>query len=145
MESSEFDPLEKYRKPAGYGNPPFPHRDYVEQGRLPWKYGPAGSAIVLPNRLASYPRVCAHRGFHNIAPENSIPAFGAAVALGTDEIEFNLWITKDGKIVSRHDCSLERVSTGFERSTRHLSLNKKTALQRAVFRFRSLPAGQYMR
>ena len=29
-----------------------------------------------------YPRVCAHRGFNTIAPENSLPAFGAAVAMG---------------------------------------------------------------
>ena len=37
-----------------------------------------------------YPRVCAHRGFNTIAPENSLIAFGAAIALGADEIEFDV-------------------------------------------------------
>ena len=50
-----------------------------------------------------YPRVCAHRGFSTIAPENSMPAFGAAVAMGAEEIEFDLWYTKDGEIVSIFD------------------------------------------
>jgi len=59
-----------------------------------------------------YPRVCAHRGFSKIAPENSMPAFGAAVAMGAEEIEFDLWYTKDGELVSIHDATLDRVSDG---------------------------------
>ena len=59
-----------------------------------------------------YPRICAHRGFNTIAPENSMPAFGAAVAMGADEIEFDLWYTKDGEIVSIHDDRIDRVSDG---------------------------------
>ena len=59
-----------------------------------------------------YPRVCAHRGFNTIAPENSMPAFGAAVALGAEEIEFDLWMTKDGELVSIHDPTLDRTSNG---------------------------------
>ena len=43
-----FDPHEKYRKPAGYGNPPALHSEYIEIGRRPWKYRPGGSAIVPP-------------------------------------------------------------------------------------------------
>ena len=41
-----------------------------------------------------------------------MPAFGAAVAMGAEEIEFDLWVTTDGEIVSCHDPSLERVSDG---------------------------------
>jgi glycerophosphoryl diester phosphodiesterase len=41
-----------------------------------------------------------------------MPAFGAAVALGADEIEFDVWETKDGVLVSAHDETLERVSDG---------------------------------
>jgi len=108
----EIDLHEKYFKPAGFGNPLSAHYEYIEQGRRPWKYRPAGSAIVKYDSLMPYPRVCAHRGFNTIAPENSMPAFGAAVAMGAEEIEFDLWYTKDGEIVSIHDSSLERVSTG---------------------------------
>ncbi|MBR2338444.1 MAG: hypothetical protein IKA63_03140, partial [Clostridia bacterium] len=103
---------QKYYKPAGFGNPPAAHYEYIEKGRRPWKYRPAGSAIVKPDNRMPYPRVCAHRGFNTIAPENSMPAFGAAVAMGAHEIEFDLWATKDGEFVSLHDDTLDRVSNG---------------------------------
>lgn len=112
MEVCEIDPAKKYYKPAGFSNPEIAHYEYIEHGRRPWKYRPAGSAIALPDHLAPYPRLCAHRGFNTAAPENSLPAFGAAVALGATEIEFDLWETKDGEIVSLHDSKLDRVSDG---------------------------------
>ncbi|MBR2948400.1 MAG: hypothetical protein IKC46_00910 [Lachnospiraceae bacterium] len=110
--TAEIDPHKRYLKPAGFGNPDAPHHHYIENGRRPWKYRPAGPAIVLPDDLMPYPRMCAHRGFSTIAPENSLPAFGAAVALGAHEIEFDLWASKDGEIISLHDDCLDRVSTG---------------------------------
>jgi len=112
MACVDIDVTQKYYKPAGFGNPPAAHWEYVEQGRRPWKYRPAGSAIVKTNDRMPYPRVCAHRGFNTIAPENSMPAFGAAIALGAEEIEFDLWPTADGEIVSCHDSTLDRVSNG---------------------------------
>lgn len=119
METAEFDPHKKFYKPAGFGNPDAPHYEYIEFGRRPWQYRPAGSAIGLPEGEKPYPRICAHRGFSAVAPENSMPAFGAAVALGASEIEFDLWKTKDGEIVSIHDPSLERVSDGCGFVTEH--------------------------
>lgn len=112
MEFVEFDPHDKYLKPAGFGNPDAPHYEYIEFGRKPYQYRPGGSAIIKNNENLSYPRVCAHRGFSTIAPENSMPAYGAAVAMGAEEIEFDLWPTTDGEIVSCHDRNLERVSNG---------------------------------
>ncbi len=108
----ELDPHAKYYKPAGFGNPLAAHYEYIEQGRRPWKYRPAGSAIVRHDAIMPYPRACAHRGFNTVAPENSLPAFGAAVAMGAEEIEFDLWFTKDGEVVSMHDSKLDRVSNG---------------------------------
>ncbi|MBE5995912.1 MAG: hypothetical protein E7240_00985 [Lachnospiraceae bacterium] len=67
---------------------------------------------ILTDKERPYPRICAHRGFNTIAPENSMPAFGAAIAMGADEIEFDLWWTTDGEIVSIHDPVLDRVSDG---------------------------------
>jgi len=112
FETVEIDVKDKYYKPAGFGNPPAAHYEYIEKGRRPWKYRPGGSAIALMDDCMPYPRVCAHRGFNSVAPENSLPAFGAAVALGAEEIEFDLWYTKDGEVVSCHDPSLDRVSNG---------------------------------
>ncbi len=108
----EFDPHEKFLKPKGYGGAIGLHSDYVDIGRRPWQYRPAGSAIVPGFENAPAKRLCAHRGFSTIAPENSLAAFGSAVALGASEIEFDLWWTKDGEIVSIHDSTLNRVSDG---------------------------------
>ena len=112
MAAAEFDPKEKYLKPAGFGNPDAPHYAYIESGRKPWQYRQAGSSVIKNDDQMPYPRVCAHRGFSTVAPENSMPAFGAAVAMGAEEIEFDLWPTKDGEIVSCHDATLDRVSDG---------------------------------
>ena len=115
----DIDPKAKYYKPAGFGNPPSAHYEYIEKGRRPWKYRPAGSAIVRHDAIMPYPRVCAHRGFNTVAPENSMPAFGAAVAMGAEEVEFDLWFTKDGEVVSAHDSTLDRVSDGTGKIREH--------------------------
>ena len=73
---------------------------------------PCGSMIVPDDDAMPYPRICAHRGLSGACPENTLPAFGSAIALGADEIEFDLWSTSDGELVSIHDDSLERVSNG---------------------------------
>lgn len=112
MATAEFDPCAKYLKPAGFGRAPAAHHEYVEWGRRPWQYRFAGPAIVPNDDMTAYPRVCAHRGFSTVAPENSMPAYGAAVGLGAEEIELDLWETKDGVIVSCHDPNLDRVSDG---------------------------------
>lgn len=119
MTSAEFDVTDKYFKPAGFGNPLKPHYEYIEWGRNPWQYRPSGSAIVQTEEKMPYPRICAHRGFSTVAPENSMPAYGAAVAMGAEEIEFDLWWTKDGEIVSCHDDTLERVSNGHGKIYEH--------------------------
>lgn len=108
----DIDPSKKYYKPAGFGNPPAAHWQYIEQGRRPYKYRPSGSMTVASDEKMPYPRVCAHRGFNSVAPENSLPAYGAAVALGAEEIEFDIWSTKDGVLVALHDPTLDRVSNG---------------------------------
>ncbi|SEP83905.1 Glycerophosphoryl diester phosphodiesterase [Ignavigranum ruoffiae] len=56
---------------------------------------------------------CSHRGFNTIAPENSIPAFAAGIALGANEIEFDLWPTKDGRLLVCHDSTVNRTSNGY--------------------------------
>lgn len=108
----EIDPHKKYSKPAGFNGTPKAHYEYIEEGRRPWLYRNGGPFILPYDNVMKYPRLCAHRGFSTVAPENSMPAFGAAIALGASEIEFDLWPTKDGEIVSCHDATLDRVSTG---------------------------------
>ena len=55
-------------------------------------------------------RIIAHRGWNTAFPENSIPAFAAAVAAGADEIEFDVRVSKDGVPVLCHDATLDRTT-----------------------------------
>ena len=57
-------------------------------------------------------RFCAHRGVSALMPENTLPAFAAALALGADEIEFDVRLTKDRRLIVSHDGTLERISDG---------------------------------
>lgn len=57
-------------------------------------------------------KFCAHRGVSALMPENTLPAFAASLALGADEIEFDVRLTKDQKMVVSHDDSLHRISDG---------------------------------
>ena len=115
----EIDPKEKYYKAAGHQGALKAHYEYIEEGRRPWLYRNGGASVVPFDSVMKYPRICAHRGFNSIAPENSMPAFGAAVALGAEEIEFDIWSTKDGVLVSCHDNELERVSDGTGKISDH--------------------------
>ena len=57
-------------------------------------------------------KFCAHRGLSALMPENTLPAFAAALALGADEIEFDIRLTKDAQLIVSHDRTLERISDG---------------------------------
>lgn len=59
--------------------------------------------------------IVAHRGDAKRAPESTLPAFVSAVAVGADTIEFDVHLTKDGKLVVHHDTYLGRTerATGY--------------------------------
>ena len=83
----EINPNDKYYKPAGHMGKLKSHYEYIEEGRRPWLYRNAGASVVLPDDTMKYPRICAHRGFNTVAPENTMPAFGSAVSLGAEEMD----------------------------------------------------------
>ena len=56
--------------------------------------------------------LCAHRGDQGIAPENTIPSFIAAASAGAQQIEFDVQLTKDGKLVVMHDLTVDRTTNG---------------------------------
>jgi len=56
--------------------------------------------------------LCAHRGLSHACPENTLPAFGAAIALGVEEVEFDLWLSRDGVAVVCHDSAVDRTTDG---------------------------------
>lgn len=67
---------------------------------------------TLTDAVQQYPRICAHRGWNTVNPENSMPAYASAIALGAQEIELDLWPTLDGQIVVCHDSTVDRVTNG---------------------------------
>jgi glycerophosphoryl diester phosphodiesterase len=60
---------------------------------------------------APRPRVMAHRGASGEYPENTMPAFAAAVEAGADYIELDVHCTRDGEVVVVHDEGLSRVAS----------------------------------
>jgi glycerophosphoryl diester phosphodiesterase len=54
--------------------------------------------------------VIAHRGSSAEAPENTLPAFEAAVARGADAVELDVRLTADGAPVVIHDATLDRTT-----------------------------------
>lgn len=58
------------------------------------------------------PRVFGHRGAAGVAPENTLPSFALAAALGATYLELDVHATADGEIVVLHDPSLERTTDG---------------------------------
>jgi glycerophosphoryl diester phosphodiesterase len=53
-----------------------------------------------------------HRGEHLHHPENTMPAFEAAVKAGADFIEVDVRTTSDGKLVLMHDAGVDRCTNG---------------------------------
>src|ERR1700754_3697717 len=49
------------------------------------------------------PLLIAHRGASGVLPEHTLEAYKRAIADGTDCIEPDLVLTKDGVLVDRHD------------------------------------------
>ena len=56
--------------------------------------------------------VVAHRGYSGVYPENTMLAFRKAVEAGSDEIELDVQLTKDGTVVVIHDEKVDRTTDG---------------------------------
>ena len=54
--------------------------------------------------------VFAHRGAKAIAPENTLPAFEQAIALGADGIELDVQCSKDGVLVVMHNFTVNETT-----------------------------------
>ena len=57
-------------------------------------------------------KIYGHRGARKYAPENTIPAFRAALEQGADGFELDTMLSADGVPVVIHDRSLERTTDG---------------------------------
>ncbi len=81
---------------------------------------------------ADRPLVLAHRGAREVAPENTMAAFQAALAMGADGIELDVMLSADGVPVVIHDFTLERTTNGQGR-----------VAERTLAQLQALDAGLY--
>jgi len=56
--------------------------------------------------------VISHRGEHLSHPENTLPAFQAAIDAGADYFELDVRTTSDGRLVLMHDGTVDRTTNG---------------------------------
>jgi len=70
--------------------------------------------ILLSNGIKSEMSIIAHRGNSSEAPENTLSAFQEALNVGSDYIEFDVHLTKDGIPVVIHDETIGRTTDGEE-------------------------------
>lgn len=79
------------------------------------------------------PKVVAHRGASDRAPENTLPAFRLAWEQGADAIEADVRQTRDGHIVCIHDKTTTRVA-GKKLVVRKATLSELRALDVGAYR-----------
>jgi glycerophosphoryl diester phosphodiesterase len=90
--------------------------------------------------IASHrPLVIGHRGYCQLAPENTLPSFKLALAAGTDLVELDYYHSRDGKLVVLHDLELDRTTDATNRwHQKKISVETKTAAE-----LQSLDAGSW--
>ena len=57
-------------------------------------------------------KVMAHRGYSGAYPENTMLSFRKAAEVGTDGIELDVHLTRDGVLVVHHDERVDRTTDG---------------------------------
>jgi glycerophosphoryl diester phosphodiesterase len=67
--------------------------------------------VLYSGIILAQTKVIAHRGFSEIAPENTLSAFQKAIEIGADYFEFDVHKTKDGILVIIHDKTVDRTSS----------------------------------
>lgn len=71
--------------------------------------------------------LAAHRGDKKTCPENTMPAFEAALRAGVDMIETDIHMTSDGELILMHDRSALRTA-GVDRIVNEMTLEEVKAL-----------------
>jgi glycerophosphoryl diester phosphodiesterase len=77
--------------------------------------------------MAAQIAVVSHRGEHLAHPENTLPAFEAAIDAGADFFELDVRTTSDGRLVLIHDGTVNR-TTGGTGKVRELTFDQIRAL-----------------
>ncbi len=84
-------------------------------------------ALLAALPASSQIAVIAHRGEHRAHPENTLPAFQAAIDAGADFFELDVRTTSDGHLVLMHDAKVDRTTNG-KGAVREMTLEQIRAL-----------------
>src|SRR3990170_4488837 len=60
----------------------------------------------------AFPLIVAHRGASSTHPENTLPAFEAAIGLGARIVELDVRVSAEGVPVVMHDPTVDRTTDG---------------------------------
>ncbi len=96
------------------------------------------SILPVTQTLLSYymdnqAEITAHRGYSAVAPENTLPAFQAAIDSGiVDYAELDVQLTKDGVVMLTHDTNLSRC-TGMNANIYDLTYEEVRSLDAGSF------------
>lgn len=71
---------------------------------------PSLALLMLASVSASAVEIIAHRGASEDAPENTLSSMKLAWEQGTDAVELDLWLSKDGKLIVFHDSNTKRLA-----------------------------------
>src|SRR6516165_3353371 len=106
---------------------------------LSWMKAADTNLPALNLITAKRPLVIGHRGYPQLAPENTLPSFKLAMAAGADLVELDYHHTKDGKLIVIHDSALDRTTDAANRwSQKRIKVSSKTAAE-----IQSLDAGSW--
>lgn len=103
---------------------PSPSRHAARQ--IVWLFSPPMSADGAIPGPHEGPLLYAHRGASHLAPENTLPAFREALAVGADVLEIDCHMTADGQVVVAHDATGARVAS-VDRAIRETTLDQLQA------------------
>lgn len=93
----------------------------------------------LHELATAVPITVAHRGDSRTCPENTVPAFRAAVSAGAAMVELDFRQTSDGVLVCLHDATVDRTTDGVQKLRR-----KKIAVDTLTLaQVQSLDAGAW--
>jgi glycerophosphoryl diester phosphodiesterase len=86
------------------------------------------AALFTATSLSSAaPLIIGHRGASAVAPENTVASIKEAWKEGADGTEVDIYLTKDGKLVTLHDKTTKRTA-GVELDVRESTLEQLSAL-----------------
>lgn len=97
-----------------------------------------GTTPTIPERIPRPSAIIAHRGASHLAPENTLTAIRLAWKLGSDGVEVDVHLSRDGRLMVIHDETTGR-TTGADHAIGSLTAEELQRLNAATYFDASYP------